>query len=206
MYTPEQVAESNQCEVDYILSNFPLATVVASTENGLVANHIPLLRQGQDRFLGHLGANSNLRRLIDSGQEVLAVFSGAEHCIDPNCCSSKSEIHGDDPSWSYHAVHVYGQLYSSVQPRDKLRIVGLLTNHHEACASPERTWSMHDAPKDVVSDLLDVIVVFEMRISRIVAKPKFSQDNDPSECAGTVAGLRAQNEDELVASMFRHQP
>ena len=48
MYTPAHFSESDQAEIDRICARHPLAVLVAQTAQGLVANHIPLLRDGAD--------------------------------------------------------------------------------------------------------------------------------------------------------------
>ena len=43
MYIPKHFEENREEEIKRIIENFPLATLVANTKNGLVANHLPLL-------------------------------------------------------------------------------------------------------------------------------------------------------------------
>lgn len=68
MYVPKHFEESREDEINRIIKNFPLATIVHSTKNGLVANHIPLLlnvvSNNQKMLIGHIAKNNTLHKEI----------------------------------------------------------------------------------------------------------------------------------------------
>ena len=59
MYLPPHFNETDRAEIDALIDTRPLAALVVATGKGLVANHIPLLRAGDDR-LGRLARHARL--------------------------------------------------------------------------------------------------------------------------------------------------
>ena len=55
MYIPEMFQESDVAEIESLMDRYNLAIIVASLEDGLTAHHLPLLRDGADRLIGHVG-------------------------------------------------------------------------------------------------------------------------------------------------------
>ena len=43
MYVPKHFEENREEEIKRIIENYPLATLVGNTKNGILANHIPLI-------------------------------------------------------------------------------------------------------------------------------------------------------------------
>ncbi len=54
MYNPAHFQEVRPNEIAAIMTNAPLACIVAQTDDGLVANHIPLLSAPDGRLIGHI--------------------------------------------------------------------------------------------------------------------------------------------------------
>lgn len=179
MYCPEHFTEKDANEIDRIMAAFPLATLVVSTEEGLLANHIPLLRQGDDQLIGHIAKANDLHHLVENNSEVLAIFQAEEAYISPNYYPTKPETHRHVPTWNYQVVHCHGRINFDHSTKAKTAIVGRLTSHFERQAFGDQAWRMADAPKDYMAGMLDNIVGFTIDIARVVAKSKLSQNRDP---------------------------
>ena len=76
MYLPPHFTEADADAVAGLVAEFPLATLVASGPDGLLANHIPMLLAPDDRLIGHVAAANEIHRVIGEDAAVLAVFSG----------------------------------------------------------------------------------------------------------------------------------
>lgn len=184
MYTPAHFAETDPDTIAQVIAGRPLATLVAQTAQGLVANHIPLLRDGAD-LVGHVALANDLHRILPDASPVLAVFGAGDAYISPNWYPSKAETHRAVPTWNYRVVHVHGVLAWSHATRDKRRAVHLLT----AAMEGRDGWRMGDAPADYLAGMLDAIVAFRLTVTRIDAKSKLSQNRTPADRAGVVQGL-----------------
>ena len=82
----------------------------------------------------------------------------------------------------------------SVEPRDTLAdkraIVDALTARHEAAFA--QPWTSAKMAPALLEKMLGAIVGFRIRIERIDAKFKLSQNRSSEDRAGVVAGLRAR--------------
>jgi transcriptional regulator len=108
MYTPEHVREIDPTGTARLIAEAPLACIVARPADGLVANPVPVLAAADGDLIGHVALANDMNRRILAGQEVLAIFRGADGSVSPNCYPSKAEHHRHVPTWNYQAVHVTG--------------------------------------------------------------------------------------------------
>lgn len=206
MYTPPHFQEIDTDEIALIMREAPLASIVAQTDQGLIANHIPLLAAPGDRLIGHVALANDMHRLIGDGQQVLAIFRGVEGYISPNSYPTKAEHHRHVPTWNYQAVHVHGRIRFQHDDHAKRAAVGLLTRDHERRLNGAKAWRMADAPADYLQQMLDNIVAFQIAIDRIEAKSKLSQNREERDYLGVVSDLRATGQDKMAERMQARRP
>ncbi|MCB1404875.1 MAG: FMN-binding negative transcriptional regulator [Rhodobacteraceae bacterium] len=202
MYAPAHFTETDAAEIDRLWTAHPLAVLVAMTEDGLLANHIPLLRDGAD-FLGHVALANDMHRRIGADTPVVAIFNAIDGYVSPNWYPSKAETHKAVPTWNYQVVHVHGCLTFSYRDGDKRRCVNALTHHFERLTNGDTGWRMGDAPADFLQTMLDGIVAFRLRVTRIEAKSKLSQNRTAADFQGVVRHLDAQGSTVLAQAMLR---
>lgn len=203
MYIPAHFAEADPDEVARLIDTMPLACVVAQTTEGLIANHLPLLRAPDGGLIGHVALANDMHRLIADEQPVLAVFRGEDGYVSPNYYPSKAEHHRHVPTWNYQVVHVYGTIRFQHDAQSKRAAVGLLTRSHERRLNGDQAWRMADAPADYMEQMLAAIVAFRITPQRTLAKSKLSQNREPRDHLGAVEGLAADGHDALAAIMRR---
>jgi transcriptional regulator len=202
VYTPPHFLEDDISRIDEVIDNHPLATLVAATPGGLVANHLPLIRRGES-LIGHCALANPMHRLIEPVTPVMAIFHGPEGFISPNWYPSKAETHKAVPTWNYRVVHVHGRLVFSHADADKRRAVSLLTARQETLTHGAAGWRMGDAPADYLQSMLDGIVAFRLEIERIDAKSKLSQNRAPADQASVTDALESLGAGPLAEAMRR---
>jgi transcriptional regulator len=203
MYLPEHFKEVDEAEIASVIAAAPLACIVAQTDVGLIANHLPLLTGADGALVGHVALANDMHRLVAEGQEVLVIFRGEDGYVSPNFYPSKPEHHRHVPTWNYQVVHVHGRIAFQHDERAKRAAVGLLTREHERRVNGATAWRMADAPADYVSQMLVGIVAFRIAVGRVLAKSKLSQNREPRDYQGAVKGLRASGSDALAERMAR---
>jgi transcriptional regulator len=201
MYLPEHFREIDAAEIAEVMATAPLACIVAQTDAGLIANHLPLLTGADGALVGHVALANDMHRLVADGQEVLVVFRGEHGYVSPNFYPSKAEHHRHVPTWNYQAVHVHGAIAFQHDERAKRAAVGLLTRDHERRVNGDRAWRMADAPADYMTQMLASIVAFRITVRTILAKSKLSQNREPRDYEGAVKGLHASGNDALAERM-----
>ncbi|MEQ8824015.1 MAG: FMN-binding negative transcriptional regulator [Filomicrobium sp.] len=206
MYLPPHFEEIRAAEIAAVVETAPLACIVAQTNEGLIANHIPLLAAPDDKLIGHVALANDIHRLLPNGHEVLAIFRGDDAYVSPNFYPTKPEHHRHVPTWNYQVVHVYGMIEFQHDDRAKRAAVGRLTKDHEHRLNGENAWRMADAPPDFMQQMLDGIVAFEISITRTLAKSKLSQNREDRDYLGAIDGLRATGHNRLAERMADRLP
>jgi len=176
MYRPEQFDENDPDVITRLMADFPLATIVAQTKEGLVAHHIPLLLEQDHHLIGHIAKANTLHEDLEDGAEVLVIFRAEDAYISPNYYPTKASDHRHVPTWNYQVVHCYGTINFDHSVKTKTAIVGKLTKHFEHRHFSEKPWRMADAPADYMAGMLEQIVAFRISVDRYLAKSKLSQN------------------------------
>lgn len=173
----------------------PLATLVTTTSNGLIANHIPLLLTENHlpfgTLQGHVARANPIWRESLLEVEALAVFHGADSYITPSWYATKKETGKVVPTWDYVVVHAHGAL-RVIDDVEWLRSqIGRLTAHHES----ERVeqWKLTDAPGDYIEKLIAAVVGIEIVITKLEGKWKVSQNQPERNKEGIVRGLQKRS-------------
>ncbi len=201
MYIPPHFEMVGIDAIDEVLECAPLACVVAHTEGGLVANHLPLLKAPDGDFIGHVAKANEMHRLLADGHEVLAVFRRDDAYVSPNFYPSKQEHHRHVPTWNYEVVHVHGAIHFQHDDHAKRAAVGLLTRKHERQLNGDEAWRMADAPADFMEEMLAGIVALRIKTLKVLAKSKLSQNREPADLQGAADGLRNSGNASLADRM-----
>jgi transcriptional regulator len=132
------------------------------------------------------------------------ILRGPDAYITPNWYASKSEHGRVVPTWNYVTAHVHGELviHDDVDWLDGL--VRRLTEKHEA--GQARPWTVDDPPPKFVAGQLRAIVGVELRISRIEAKAKLSQNRPAADIDGVIAGTRDEGNAEMSRLVEEARP
>ncbi len=203
MYLPPAFAETRSDELQRILREHPLGTLVTHTEKGLDANHIPFELDGGRGALGvlqgHVARANPLWTEVAQGAEVLVIFRGPQGYISPSWYPSKQETHRHVPTWNYEVVHAHGRLRIVDDEKFVRGVVARLTRRHEA-AEPA-PWKMGDAPADYLDQMVRMIVGIEVEISRLEGKRKLGQNREPRDVAGAVDALQQRGQQALATAM-----
>ncbi|WP_232662885.1 FMN-binding negative transcriptional regulator [Pseudonocardia sp. TRM90224] len=194
MYVPAHFT-ADERDVRELLSRPQAADLVTMTDDGLVATFLPFVFDPDagehGALLGHVARNNDQWRRTPTG-EALVIVHGPDAYITPNWYATKAEHGRVVPTWNYVTAHVYGELVTHDDPAWLDALVRRLTQLHER--GEPAPWSVDDAPAPFVAGQLRAIVGVELRITRIEAKVKLSQNRPPADIDGVVAGLAARGD------------
>ena len=193
MYIPSSNAEHRpEVMLDYMEAH-PLATLVTSSGDGMIATHLPLLvdrtRGAHGMLAGHIARANPQQRQARDGDEALVIFSGHDTYITPAFYPSKARDGKVVPTWNYVAVHAYGRLRFVSDPVELRRHLEALTSRHEA--PREQPWAVSDAPDEYIARMLGAIVGVEIEITRLEGKWKMSQNRPAQDIDGVVKNLES---------------
>jgi transcriptional regulator len=188
MYIPSSFAVPPE-QVTALLAGLGAADLVTVTPDGPVATFLPWIHDPglgeHGALLGHLARNNDQWRRPVLG-EALVIAHGVDGYVSPGWYASKAEHGRVVPTWNYVTAHIYGELVVHDDPEWVGDLVRRLTDRHEA--GREHPWSVDDAPAHYIEGQLRAIVGVEVRISRIEAKAKLSQNRPAQDVDGVIAG------------------
>ncbi len=199
MYVPDQF-KPDDASVRELLLKHGAVDLVTSTPTGLRATMLPMIymepTDGAEQaalglLLGHFARKNDHWRQQAIG-DALAIVRGPDAYITPTWYATKREHGRVVPTWNYITAHVFGQLVIHDDPAWVEQNIRQLADKHESGRQPE--WEVDDAPWGYIAGQLRAIVGVELRIARIEAKFKLSQNRSLDDVDGVVKGL---SEDEL---------
>lgn len=183
--SPEQVHE--------LLATVQAADLVTQQSSGLVSTFLPFVFDPDvgehGTLITHVARNNSQAREPVLG-EALVIVHGAEHYVSPRWQPSLAVSGQVVPTWNYVTVHAYGQLIVHDDAQWTGEAVRRLTAAHES------TYSTDEVPADFVARMLRAIVGIEIRLTRVQAKAKMSQNRRPDDVRGIVSGLRDEAGDQ----------
>src|SRR6185369_9139795 len=189
-------------------------TLVTHGPDGFRASILPMLFEPDDGehgiLRGHLARGNPQWREIeasiqaggDGAGEALAIFDGPDAYISPAWYEEKRLTGKVVPTWNYVTVQAHGTITTIHDPEWLIPHVGRLVARHEA--GRPHPWALADAPEDYVRTQARAIVGLELRITRLEAKSKLSQNRSDADIEGSIEGLRGGTASEhAVAEAMR---
>lgn len=170
---------------------YSFATVVTCDEGVPFATHLPVrhfCEEGACKTLvSHMARANPQWQHFSDGEEVLTIFSGPHAYISPSWYATDIAV----PTWNYATTHVYG-------------IPTLLNDHDEVVALLDETVRFYERsfakpwpstlPVDLRDKLVNAIVAFEIRVTRVEGKFKLGQNRSADDLNGVYAALaRSKN-------------
>ncbi|WP_029145578.1 FMN-binding negative transcriptional regulator [Microbacterium luticocti] len=174
-----------------------VATLVTTGPDGAPdATLLPILWHG-DRVIAHFArANEHWKRIADGAPGLFVVY-GPDAYVTPTWYAAKAEHGKVVPTWNYSAVQLRGPVtvYEDAAWLDEA--VTALTDRHEA--GRQHPWAVSDAPDKYVHGQLRAIVGVEMRVERVDAKAKWSQNRSDADRSGVAAGFETEGRPDAAA-------
>jgi len=193
MHCPSMFREERLDVLHGLIAAHPLATLITSGSNGLIANLIPFtLHVGGEHGIlrAHLARGNKQLDALREGAEALVVFQGPECYVTPSWYPSKAENGKVVPTWNFAMVQVRGKPQVCDDANWVRAQIDEMTNNHEN--KREHPWKVSDAPDDFIAVQLKAIVGIDIPIGSIDGKWKVSQNRLPADRQGVIDGLRTE--------------
>lgn len=192
MYTPRHFELNDAQLAQRLIDEHPFALLIGPDGQGhSFVTHVPLVRvaagngEVQDDWWleGHMAKANPHWGWLAAQRELLVVFSGPDAYVSPSHYETTQAV----PTWNYLALHVHGKLELVESPEDKDALLKRLIAQHE----PAYAAQWRGLSEDFQSKMLAAIVGFRIRVQRVEAKAKLSQNRSAVERA-RIAAHQAQ--------------
>lgn len=206
MYIPEHFRLDDRAAQLALMRAYPFAALVSSGAAGFEVTHLPTVAKVEGEAVvveAHMARANPHWRALQAEPKALFVYTGPEAYVTPGWYPGK-QVHGKVvPTWNYAVVHAHGDV-AIVDDRDWLvRHVAEITDQQEA--GTPAPWATSDAPGNFIEVMARGIVGVRLTVTRLEGKAKMSQNREPADRTGVVAGLEARGSvgDAAVADAVR---
>ena len=194
MYISHYYREEDLNKIADFVSEHDFATLVLAENNIPVASHLLVDFQtepdGTWLFNGHMARANPLWQKFDPEREVLLMFGGPSTYISPTWYN-----HLNVPTWNYIAVHLYGFPHL-IDGGDELRnILARLIRRYE----PNSDYRMETLPSDFADKQMQGVMGFQVRVTRVEASFKLSQNRDDEDYTNIIQHLKERGDEQSVA-------
>ena len=200
-YRPRHFNVAEHAHALEVMRAHPLATLVSVRDGEPQCSHVPLVARETESgivLLGHVAKANAHWQHWEGDASVTAIFQGPDTYISPSLYVTRETV----PTWNYIVVHAHGTPTITHDTLAKERILKALIDEHDP---PYRARWDAELSEEFRERQKAHIVGFEIRVTRLEAKFKISQNRLPADRAGVLAAMQAGNPDarELGAWMQR---
>jgi len=187
MYIPPINKVDDWEEIVRFVASVRAADLVTVNPEGLpVATLMPMVWEDAfsdamtyGRVVMHMARGNDQWKSITPGTQGLAILHGAQAYISPTNYSNKVTDHKVVPTWNYQSVHLSGTVEVSEDIELLRQIVTNLTTQHES--RREVQWHAKEADPHYFELQLKGIIAVILRVTKVEAKSKISQNKSPEE-------------------------
>ena len=189
MYVPAHFSFTESDDIVAFMQRFNFATIVSQVDGLPFATHLPFTIEergaGEIWLLAHFAkANPQWKDL--ETQTALVIFNEPHAYVSPSLYSKEVNV----PTWNYVAVHAYGKVRFL---EDEAAMFNLLEKQMQSFEKQYlEQWTR--LPDGYKNGLVKGIAAFEMKVEKLEAKRKLSQ-NKPEKDQENVTDHLLKSED-----------
>ena len=186
LYTPSHFETSDRVAIARLMHDHAFATLVTPAAPEPFISHLPLLFvagcEPNGTLVGHMArANPHWRHAADASS--IAVFHGPHAYVSPSWYAEPAKA---VPTWNYASVHAHGVLEIIDDAAETRGVLDALVQRFESGREAPWQFAMPERQRDA---LVGAIVAFRLRIRRLEAKFKLSQNRPPGDQVRVAAAL-----------------
>jgi transcriptional regulator len=187
MYRPNAFAVDDPAVLREVLRRRAFVTLAQARDGAVRFAYAPVVvDEGGVRF--HLAIRNPMASIEDGARLSLSCVA-ADTYVSPGWYRTIVTV----PTWNYVAVEGEGAVRRL--GRDELRVLlEELSAQEEARLLPKPPWTMDKVPEPRTEALLNAIAGFALTFERLEGKFKLSQDKNPEDAEGVVAGLELRGD------------
>jgi len=197
VYVPGHFAAADRAAIARLLHDHSFATLVTPALPEPLVTHLPLIYvadcEPHGTLLGHF-ARANPHVQGAAAAQSIAIFHGPHAYVSP---SWYAEPAAAVPTWNYAVVHAHGTMELARDPAETRAILDALLHRFEA--GRDAPWQP-GLDRERLDAMVGAIIGFRIRVKRIDAKFKLSQNRTPGDRARVVAALDAEGHGDATAT------
>ena len=197
VFIPPHFATQDRIAIARLMHDNAFATLVTPAQPEPAITHLPLLWladcEPHGTLIGHF-ARANPHADLAEAAESIAIFHGPHAYVSPSWYADPA---AGVPTWNYAVVHAHGPIVLAPDRAATQAVLDMLIHRFESMrAAP---WQLALSPARLDA-MVGAIVGFRMRIKRIDAKFKLSQNRSNDDRARVIGALAGEGYPDAVAT------
>ena len=202
MYIPEFNREKDRATILAFMRANPFAILVSNIDGVPFATHLPLLIEDAGDHIvvqGHMAKANAHWKSMKEGEESLIIFHGPHAYISPSLYENRESV----PTWNYAAVHVYGEPTLFTDEESLRATLHRMIDTFESSYMAQ--WS--GLSDQYQSRMMKHIVGFDIKVKRLEAKFKLSQNRTKGEQSRVIQALNQSKDSNIsgVAQLMQQE-
>lgn len=200
MYAPEPFGVEDKTIIREFLADHSFGTLIMTAKDGVpIGTHLPFLfseTAGEWFLEGHLAKANPQDGLLLDGSKALIIITGASGYV-----SSSVYTHVNVPTYNYEAVHLTGVI-ERLSDEDLMKQLRRIVNSYEHDRAQPIDFDAW--PKEMIAAYLGEITGFRMKVEKIEAAFKLSQNRNEIDFDRIVNDLeKGDTKQQLLAEAMR---
>lgn len=195
MYTPHFFKHEDLNDVRAFIARHSFGILVSQQNGSILATHIPMEfstdANGNHLLTGHISKGNPQRNHFTAGARVVAIFTGPHAYV-----SSSWYDHENVPTWNYIAVHVEGVIRVTGDDETLPHLRQLVNKYEAASKCPV---SVETMTSSFLIKEMKGIVGFEIRVEKVEAAYKLSQNRDETNYLNIISELEKRADPDSLA-------
>ncbi|ETI68376.1 FMN-binding negative transcriptional regulator [Neobacillus vireti] len=198
MYIPKYFKIDDEEIIYDFIEKYSFATLFSQHNGEPYATHLPLiLNKSEHALYGHFARPNEQWKDIEN-QQILAVFQGPHCYISPSWYETSKAV----PTWNYVSIHLYGKMEIIDDEKAIYNSLNDLVNKYE---NPDSSYKLNDVEQSFIEGMSKGIVAFKIKIIKIEAKAKLSQNHSVERQELVIKQLESTSDqnNKQIASLMR---
>jgi len=198
MYIPKYFKIDDDEIIYDFIDKYGFATLFSNHNGEPYATHLPLiLSKSENTLYGHFARQNTQWNDIEN-QQVLVIFQGPHCYISPSWYETMKVV----PTWNYVSIHLYGKMEIVKDEKVVFNSLNDLVNKYEG---PDSPYNLNDVEPSFIEGMSKGIVAFKIKITKIEAKAKLSQNHPVERQELIINHLEntSNQQNQQVASLMR---
>jgi transcriptional regulator len=197
IYIPEHFAARDRVTIARLVHDYPFATLVTPGAAEPFVTHLPLIHiadcEPHGTLCGHF-ARANPHARAAPSIDSVAIFNGPHAYVTPSWYTDPA---AGVPTWNYAVAHMHGPIELARDAAETRAVLDLMLHRFEG--SRAAPWQM-SLDSSLLDAMVGAIVGFRIKVKRIDAKLKLSQNRTPEDRRHVAAGLDAEGYADATAT------
>ncbi len=192
MHPSKAFAWADDVALYSFITENPFAHIFATTPQGPMVAHAPVIVTAQGNLRFHLATPNRLVPHLD-GRTALVSITGANGYQSADWYAARDQV----PTWLYCAVEVEGRL-RRLDREELIAQVDALSAQMEARLLPKLPWTRAKMPPGKFEAMLPFITGFEVEAQAMRGTKKLNQHKAAADVAAMIAGQAGAERADIV--------